>query len=79
MLLLVPPPLVILQNLEKTRFILRLSARSLSLKELREKFREHGSYGRQAAVLAPVLELGSELNDGKSAPPNQECCPAIGH
>ena len=41
----VPPPPFILQNLEKTRVILPLCARSLSLKELRAKSREHWSYG----------------------------------
>src|SRR5208282_3121850 len=53
-----PLPPVILQNPEKTRFILRLCARSLSLKELHAKSRQHGSYGWQAAVLTVPLELG---------------------
>src|SRR5208282_348503 len=48
-----PPPPFILQNLEKTRFILRLPARSLSLKELHVKSREHWSYG---GARRPILE-----------------------
>ena len=39
-----PLPPYFLQDLEKTTVILRLPARSLSLKELRAKSREHWSY-----------------------------------
>ena len=38
-----PLPPLFLQNLEKKRFIRRLSARSLSLRDLHAKSREHGS------------------------------------
>ena len=48
-----PPPPFISQNLEKTRFILRLSARSLSLKELHAESREHWSYG---GARRPILK-----------------------
>ena len=54
-----PLPPFILQNLEKTRFILRLSARSLSLKNLYAKSREHGSYELGTDRLHPILRFGS--------------------
>ena len=47
-----------MQNLENKRFILPLCARSLSLKDLHAKSREHGSYGGAARTLCPVLEPG---------------------
>ena len=40
-----PPSPLLLQNLENKQVILRLRARSLSLKDLHAKSREHGSYG----------------------------------
>jgi hypothetical protein len=39
-----PPSPCCVQNIENMRVILRLCARSLSLKELRAKSRQHGSY-----------------------------------
>src|SRR5208282_4583713 len=52
-----PPPLFGVQNLENKRLILRLCARSLSLKKLHAKSREHGSYGRCGPGRGSVLEL----------------------
>jgi hypothetical protein len=55
-----PPPPLVVQNLENKRFILSLCARSLSLKELHAKSREHGSY---SSCLAPLCS-GLVLDDG---------------
>jgi len=56
-----PLPPVAAQNLENKRFILRLCARSLSLKELHAKSREHGSYGRGSI---PIWESAGILGAG---------------
>jgi len=46
-----------MQNLGNKRFTSPPCARSLSLKELRAKSREHGSYAWGATVLRPISEL----------------------
>ena len=46
-----------MQNLENKGVILPLRARSLGLKDLHAKSREHETYGRTRLVLRPNLEL----------------------
>jgi len=48
-----------MQNLENKRFILPLCARSLSLKDLHAKSREHGSYGGRRTVLTSHFGTGT--------------------
>ena len=50
-----PPPPLILQNLGNKGVILPLCARSLSLKELHAKSREHGGCADAKGVLRPIL------------------------
>ena len=56
-----PLPPLFAQNLENKRFILAPRARSLSLKELHAKSREHWSYGPGASGSRPSLEVGQGL------------------
>ena len=51
----VPPSPFCAQNPENKDFNFRPYARSLSLQELYAKSRDHGSYGREATSLRPVL------------------------
>jgi hypothetical protein len=53
----VPPSPDWAQNIENTRFILRLCARPLSLQELHAKSREHGGYADSVEASSPTLEL----------------------
>jgi hypothetical protein len=69
----IPPPPLVFQNLENKRFILSLCARSLSLKELRAKSREHGSYGCQSGCPGSLLELGWRRGDGMEVALGSDC------
>ena len=62
-----PLPPFVLQNLEKTRVILPLCARSLSLKELHAKSREHWSYGGRDV---PFWNSARHLERGLEAAPS---------